>query len=151
MLNFNNSDKLIGLASDHAGFDAKNYILKVLEDMGLKYKDFGTYSSESCDYADYAHPMATAVENGECALGIAICGTGNGINMTVNKHQGIRAALCWNPEIAFYARAHNDANILSLPGRLLSNNEFYEILKVFLATPFEGGRHKRRISKIPCD
>lgn len=151
MSEFNNTDKPIGLASDHAGFNAKNYILRVLEEMGLKYKDFGTYSTESSDYADYAHPMASAVENGECRFGIAICGTGNGINMTMNKHQGIRAALCWNPEVTFYARAHNDANVLSLPGRLLSNDELLEILKVFLSTSFEGGRHERRINKIPCN
>ena len=150
MSEFNNTDKPIGIASDHAGFNAKSYILKVLEEMGIKYKDFGTNSTESSDYADYAHPMAEAVEKGECRFGIAICGTGNGINMTVNKHQGIRAALCWNPEVAFYARAHNNANVLSLPGRLLSNDELLEILKVFLTTPFEGGRHERRIKKIPC-
>ena len=144
------SDKPIGLASDHAGFGAKNYIVEVLENMGLPYKDFGTHNSDSSDYADYAHPMATAIENGDCSYGIAICGTGNGINMTMNKHQGIRAALCWNPEVTFYARAHNDANVLSLPGRLLSNEEFLEILKVFFTTPFEGGRHERRINKIPC-
>lgn len=150
MSEFNNTDKPIGLASDHAGFDAKSYIIKAITDMGLKYKDFGTYSTESTDYADYAHPMATAVESGECRFGIAICGTGNGINMTMNKHQGIRAALCWNPEVTFYARAHNDANVLSLPGRFLNNEEFREILKVFMNTPFEGGRHERRINKIPC-
>lgn len=150
MLFLDKLDQPVGLSSDHAGFKAKSYILKVLEEMGIEYKDFGTYSSESTDYADYAHPMALAIENGECRFGIAICGTGNGINMTMNKHQGIRAALCWNPEIAFYARAHNDANVLSLPGRLLSNEEFLEIIKVFFSTPFEGGRHERRINKIPC-
>jgi ribose 5-phosphate isomerase B len=150
MSSFNSINKPIGFASDHAGYDTKNYLISVLNDMGLEYKDFGTYSKESSDYSDYAHPLATAVENGECRLGIAICGTGNGINMTMNKHQGIRAALCWNTEIAFYARAHNDANVLSLPGRLLTKEEFYEILKVFLNTPFEGGRHEKRINKIPC-
>lgn len=145
-----NTDKPIGIGSDHAGFEAKSYILKMLQDMGVPYKDFGTYSSESTDYADYAHPLALAVESGECKYGVAICGSGNGINMTMNKHQGIRAALCWTPEIAYYARAHNDANVLSLPGRFLSNEEFFEILKTFLSTPFEGGRHERRIGKIPC-
>ena len=145
-----NSDKPIGLASDHAGFDTKKYIISVLEDMGLKYKDFGTKSSDSSDYPDYAHPLANAIESGECDFGIAICGTGNGINMTMNKHQGIRAALCWTPHVAFYARSHNNANVLSLPGRLLSNEEFYEILKMFLTTSFEGGRHERRVNKISC-
>ena len=145
-----NLNKPIGLASDHAGFDAKSYIISVLQDMGLEYIDFGTKSTESTDYADYAHLLAKSVESGECRFGIAICSTGNGINMTMNKHQGIRAALCWSPDTAFYARSHNDANVLSLPGRLLTNEEFYEILKMFLNTPFEGGRHQRRIDKIPC-
>ncbi len=147
---FDNAEKPIGLASDHAGFQAKQYVIKMLEEKGIPYKDFGACSEESSDYADFAHPMAAAVEKGECYPGIAICGTGNGINMTVNKHQGIRAALCWNPEVAFYARAHNDANVLSMPGRLLSEEEIYEILVMFLNTPFEGGRHERRINKIPC-
>lgn len=144
------SDKPVGLAADHAGFDAKSYVAEILDNMGITYKDFGTHTSESSDYADYAHPMATAVENGDCSFGIAICGTGNGINMTMNKHQGIRSALCWNPEVTFYARAHNDANVLAIPGRLLSKEEILEIIKVFLNTPFEGGRHERRINKIPC-
>lgn len=147
---FDNSEKPIGIGSDHAGFERKQHIIKILEEQGIPYKDFGTYSSESVDYPDYAHPLASAVENGECYPGIAICATGNGINMTVNKHQGVRAALCWNPEIAYYARAHNNANILSIPGRFLSDEEIYEILVTFLNTPFEGGRHERRINKIPC-
>lgn len=146
---FNNTEKPIALGSDHAGFEVKQYIISVLKEKGIPYKDFGTYSSESTDYADYAHPMALAIEKGECYPGIAICGTGNGINMTMNKHQGIRAALCWTPEVAYYARAHNDANVLSLPGRFLTEEEFYEILIMFLNTPFEGGRHERRINKIP--
>jgi ribose 5-phosphate isomerase B len=146
---FDNSENPIGLASDHAGFSAKEYVIKVLKEKGIPYKDFGTYTDESCDYSDFAHPMATAVERGECYPGIAICGTGNGINMTVNKHQGIRGALCWNKQIALFARAHNDANVLSLPGRLLSEEEIYEILATFLNTPFEGGRHEKRIEKIP--
>lgn len=124
--------------------------MNLLKERGIHFKDFGTYSMESCDYPDYAHPLAIAVENGECYPGIAVCGSGNGINMTVNKHQGIRAALCWNSEIAYYARAHNDANILTVPGRFLSDEEVIEILDTFLKTPFEGGRHERRINKIPC-
>ncbi len=150
MSTVDNLNKPIGLASDHAGLKAKSYLISVLKDMGLEYKDFGTHTTESSDYADYAHPLATAVESGECRFGIAICGTGNGINMTMNKHQGIRAALCWTPDVAFYARLHNDANVLSLPGRLLTKAEFYDILKIFLNTSFEGGRHERRINKIPC-
>ena len=145
-----NNNKPIGLASDHAGFDTKEYIISILKSMGLDYTDFGTKTSESTDYPDYAHPLATAIEDGECNFGIAICGTGNGINMTMNKHQGIRAALCWTPDVAFYARAHNNANVLSLPGRLLTNEEFFEIIKMFLTTPFEGGRHERRVNKIAC-
>ncbi|MDD3789812.1 MAG: RpiB/LacA/LacB family sugar-phosphate isomerase [Petrimonas sp.] len=147
---FDNAEKPIGLASDHAGFPAKQYVIKVLQEKGIPYKDFGAYSEESSDYPDYAHPLATAVEKGECYPGITICGSGNGIAMTVNKHPGIRAALCWNKEIARLARAHNDANILSLPGRFLSEEEIYDILVTFLNTPFEGGRHKRRIDKVPC-
>ena len=147
---FNNSEKPIGLASDHAGFPAKEYIIKILKEKGIPYKDFGTYSEENCDYPDFAHPLAVAVESGECYPGIAVCGSGNGINMTVNKHQEIRAALCWNTEIAACARAHNDANILSLPGRWLSEEEIYDILVMFLNTSFEGGRHERRIKKVAC-
>lgn len=147
---FTNSEKPIGIASDHAGYETKQYLIGILEEKGIPYKDFGAHSSESSDYADYAHPLADAVESGECYPGVTICGTGNGISMTVNKHQGIRAALCWSKELAFFARAHNDANILSLPGRYVTNEEAYEILDTFLNTPFDGGRHQRRIEKIPC-
>lgn len=147
---FDHSEKPIGIGSDHAGFDKKQTIIKKFEEQGIPYKDFGTYSLDSTDYPDYAHPLAVAVENGECYPGVAICASGNGINMTVNKHQGIRAALCWSPEIAYYARAHNDANILSLPGRFLNDEQIYEILVTFLNTSFEGGRHQRRVDKIPC-
>ncbi len=144
-----NTKKPIALGSDHAGFEAKQYIIDMLEKKGIPYKDFGTYSTESVDYADFAHPVALAVESGECYPGVAICGTGNGINITLNKHQGIRAALCWTPELAFYARSHNDANVLSMPGRMITKEEAYEIFVKFLNTPFEGGRHERRVSKIP--
>ena len=146
------SDKrLIGMAADHAGFEMKEFIKKQLIANGCEVKDFGTYSAESSDYADFAHPLATAVENGECYPGIAACGSGNGINMTMNKHRDIRSALCWNKEVAYLARAHNNANVLALPGRLLNEEEIYEILVTFLNTPFEGGRHERRINKIPCE
>lgn len=139
----------IGLCSDHAGFELKEYIKQILDSRSLSYKDFGTYSSESCDYPDFAHPLALAVENGEVYPGIAFCGTGNGIGITLNKHQGIRAALCWQEEIARLARAHNDANVLVLPGRFISKEEATKAVDVFFNTPFEGGRHQRRIDKIP--
>ncbi|MCF2658841.1 ribose 5-phosphate isomerase B [Parabacteroides distasonis] len=141
--------KTIGLCSDHAGFELKEQVKAWLKSKGLSYQDFGTHSTDSCDYPDYAHPMAQAVEAGDVYPGIAICGTGNGIGMTLNKHQGIRAALCWNAEIAQLARAHNDANVLVMPGRFISWDEAEKILEVFFATEFEGGRHQRRIDKIP--
>ena len=141
--------KTIGLCSDHAGFELKEQVKTWLESKGLSYQDFGTHSTDSCDYPDYAHPMAQAVETGDVYPGIAICGTGNGIGMTLNKHQGIRAALCWNAEIAQLARAHNDANVLVMPGRFISWDEAEKILEVFFATEFERGRHQRRIDKIP--
>ena len=142
---FGESEKTIGLASDHAGLDTKNFIISKLEEKAIPYIDFGTYGTEPVDYPDFAHQLAKAVEADECYPGIAICGSGNGINMTVNKHQKVRAALCWNKEIARLARAHNDANVLSLPGRFLEEEEIYEILVTFLNTPFEGGT-----DKIPC-
>lgn len=141
--------KTIGLCSDHAGFELKEQVKAWLESKGLSYQDFGTHSTDSCDYPDYAHPMAQAVEAGDVYPGIAICGAGNGIGMTLNKHQGIRAALCWNAEIAQLARAHNDANVLVMPGRFIAWDEAEKILEVFFATEFEGGRHQRRIDKIP--
>ncbi len=141
--------KTIGLCSDHAGFALKEYVKSWLSARGWGFVDFGTFSSQSCDYPDYAHPMAEAIERGEVYPGIAICGTGNGIAMTLNKHQGIRAALCWKPEICELARKHNDANVLVLPGRHLTNVEADAILEVFFTAEFEGGRHERRINKIP--
>ena len=138
----------IGLCSDHAGFDLKEYIKQVLTERGIPCKDFGTYSTDSCDYPDFAHPLANAVEAGEVYPGIAICGSGNGISMTLNKHQGIRAALCWIEEIAALARAHNDANVLVMPGRFISKEEALKALDAFLNTPYEGGRHQRRVDMI---
>ena len=143
--------KTIVLASDHAGFQLKEFLKTFLQEKGFAIKDFGTFSEESCDYPDYAHPAATAVENKDVDFGIAMCGTGNGIQMTLNKHQGIRAALCWIPDIAKLAREHNDANILVLPARFISKDEALEIVEKFINTPFEGGRHQRRIDKIPVD
>lgn len=141
--------KPIALASDHAGFDLKAIVEGYLEARGVAYKDFGTDSAESCDYPDFAHPAARAVESGECSMGIAMCGTGNGIAMTLNKHQGIRAALCWNKEIAALARQHNDANVLVMPARFIDAVTALAIVDTFLDTSFEGGRHQRRIDKIP--
>ena len=141
--------KTIGICSDHAGYALKQYVKQCLEAKGWEYKDFGTYSPESVDYPDFAHPLALAVEADECYPGIAICGSGNGINITLNKHQGIRAALCWTAEIAGLARQHNDANVLVMPGRFITNQEANEIMTKFFSTPFEGGRHQRRVEKIP--
>lgn len=141
--------KPIGLASDHGGFLLKQYVRSYLADKGITYKDYGCYTPESCDYPDYGHALARAIESGECDTGIALCGTGEGIGMTLNKHQSIRAAICWAPEIARLARAHNDANVLVLPGRFMDENTAREVLDVFFNTPFDGGRHERRIKKIP--
>lgn len=139
----------VALASDHAGYSKKQVVIERLKDIGITIKDFGAFSDESTDYPDWAHPMANAVEKGEFQLGISLCGSGNGINITVNKHEGIRSALCWNTEIAELARRHNDANVLALPARFLSDDEVISILDVFLNTDFEGGRHQKRIEKIP--
>jgi ribose 5-phosphate isomerase B len=142
-------NRKIAITSDHAGYYLKNKLLAYLIKEKYDVKDFGSYSDESVDYPDFGHPLANAVSAGDFELGISICGTGNGINMVVNKHPGIRAALCWNEEISHLARAHNDANILTLPGWFISESEAYLIVKTFLTTPFEGGRHVRRIAKIP--
>lgn len=141
--------KKIGVASDHAGYFLKGKIIEFLKKNGYEFKDFGSFSDESTDYPDYAHPLALSISKGEYDLGITICATGNGINMTVNKHQKIRSALCWNEEISRLARAHNDANICALPGRFISEPEAILIVRTFLATEFEGGRHTNRIAKIP--
>lgn len=140
---------LIGLASDHAGYELKEYVKQWLDAKGWEYKDFGTHSTASCDYPDFGHALALAVESGECYPGIAICGSGEGISMTLNKHQGIRAALCWIPEIAHMTRLHNDANVLVMPGRYINTDTAASILEEFFTTEFEGGRHQARIDKIP--
>ncbi len=141
-------DKKVALCSDHAGYELKQTIAQYLQSEGIAVDDFGTNSSESCDYPDFAHPCAEAVESGRDYPGIAMCGTGNGIAMTLNKHQGIRAALCWDTDLARLAREHNDANVLVLPARFIPAEKALEIVKVFLSTPFEGGRHQRRVEKI---
>ena len=144
------SELTIALASDHAGFALKNQVRLFLEDNGAKVQDFGCFSDESCDYPDYAHPLAEAVEKGEYEFGIVICSTGNGICMTANKHQGIRAALCWEKRLAQLARQHNNANVLSLPANFITVPQALDIVATFFQTDFEGGRHERRVNKIPC-
>lgn len=139
----------IALASDHAGFEMKQKVIQYLTNEGHSIKDFGAYSSDSSDYPDYAHPMASAVESKEFELGISMCGSGNGINITANKHQGIRSALCWTEKIAELARLHNNANVCALPARFVNIEEAISIINKFLKTEFEGGRHTRRIEKIP--
>lgn len=142
--------KLIGIAADHAGYELKEILKTELTQMGYEVKDFGTNSAESMDYPDVAHPLALAVSKGEIPVGITICGSGNGISMTANKHEGVRAALCWTPEIARLAKTHNNANILSLPARFISTATAKEILAMFLKSEFEGGRHQKRVNKIDC-
>tara|TARA_R110001592_G_scaffold217505_1_gene471326 strand:- start:40 stop:468 length:429 start_codon:yes stop_codon:yes gene_type:complete len=140
---------IIALGGDHAGFEYKNEIITALETLGLVTKDFGPYSTESCDYPDYVHPLSEAVEKKECDLGIVICGSGNGVAMTANKHQGIRCALVWNVELAKLAKLHGDANVVSIPARFVSLEIAKEIARVFIESKFEGGRHQNRINKIP--
>ncbi len=139
----------IAIACDHRGFKKKEALKEYLESKGYTVVDFGTYSTESTDYPDYAHPMAEAVERGDCEFGITLCGSGNGINITANKHQGIRAAYCWNEEIAELARKHNDANVCSMPADFISEKDAFRFIDAFLSTAFEGGRHDRRVKKIP--
>jgi len=142
--------KPIAIGSDHAGFEMKELLISYLEGKDLKYKDFGTYSAEPADYPDFAHPVAKAVEAGENAFGILLCGSGNGVCITANKHQSIRAALCWDAEIASLARRHNNANIICIPARFVSEYVAEEMINVFVNTEFEGGRHANRVNKICC-
>lgn len=139
----------IPIGCDHAGFEMKQAIIKHLQDKGFSVIDKGCYSEDSIDYADFAHPVASMVENNPGMKGILLCGSGNGINMTANKHQGVRSALCWTTEIAALARQHNDANIITLPARFVSEKDGIEMVDVFFSTEFEGGRHQKRIDKIP--
>jgi ribose 5-phosphate isomerase B len=141
----------IAIGSDHAGYEKKAVVIKHLMDLGYEVKDFGTYSDESTDYPDFAHPVATAVEDGSYDLGVLFCGSANGVSMTANKHQHIRAALSWIPEIARLAREHNNANIVAIPARYVSDKEATEIVDAFLNATFEGGRHERRVNKIALD
>ena len=141
--------KKIGIASDHAGFQLKEYLIGWLGVKGYEVYDYGCSSEESCDYPDFAHALASAVESGEVDGGVAMCGTGNGINMSLNKHQGVRAALCWTPEISALAKQHNNANICVVPARFIDNDEATAILTAYFEAEFEGGRHQRRVEKIP--
>ncbi len=140
--------KKIGIACDHAGYEMKEFLVGYLSAMGCEVLDFGTHSPESVDYPDFAHPLAEAIEKGELERGIGLCGSGEGMAMTLNKHQGVRAGLCWEPEVASLIRRHNDANVLVLPARFITNDEAVAILDAFLAAEFEGGRHERRVEKM---
>lgn len=141
--------KVVGLASDHAGFALKEFVKQYLTEKGIPFKDYGTNSEESCDYPDFAHALAQGIEKGEVYPGIGICGSGEGIAMTLNKHQGIRAGLAWIPEIAHLIRQHNNANVLVMPGRFINQEMARKIMDEFFLTDFEGGRHQRRVEKIP--
>lgn len=145
-----NEDKKIAIGCDHAGYELKDSIKEYLIESGYTVKDFGTNGPDSVDYPDYVHPLADAIENKEFPLGIVICGSGNGVNITVNKHQGVRSALCWNAELAKMARLHNDANILALSARYVDAKVSMDCVKAFLENDFEGGRHQNRVNKIAC-
>jgi ribose 5-phosphate isomerase B len=142
--------KTIAIGCDHAGYILKKPILNHLKEKGYTVLDFGTHSDASADYADFAHPTASAVETGKADLGVLICGSGNGIAITANKHQKIRCALCWLPEIASLARQHNDANMIALPARFVSLESALEMVDIFITTAFEGGRHATRVNKMAC-
>ncbi len=142
-------DLPIALGSDHAGFELKEKIKIFLNENNISFFDYGCFSTESVDYPDFAHQVAFSIEKNESHFGIILCGSGNGINITANKHQKIRSALCWNSEIASLARLHNDANVCALPARFISIPEGLKIVETFLSTEFEGGRHSRRVEKIP--
>lgn len=142
-------ENIIAISSDHAGFDKKQVIIEFFNKKGIKYKDFGCFSSESCDYPDFAHPIAKAIDSGEFETGITFCGSGQGISITANKYRNVRSALCWNAEIAALAKKHNNANICSIPGRFVTDEEAIAIVDAYLSASFEGGRHARRIAKIP--
>jgi len=138
----------ISIACDHAGYPYKAIVKSLLKEKGVEVADFGTHSLDSVDYPDFVHPAAALVEEGVADLGILLCGSGNGVSMTANKHDGIRAALCWNKELASLARLHNDANMLSIPVRFVTEETALEMVTAFLDTAFEGGRHGRRVDKI---
>lgn len=140
---------VIALASDHAGFSKKQIIIKYLEEKNIPYEDLGCYTDESVDYPVYAHKLGNAIEKGEFEIGISFCGSGQGISIAANKHQGVRSGVCWNKEIAALARQHNNANVCAIPGRFVSDEEAIAIVETFLNSEFEGGRHARRVDQIP--
>lgn len=145
-----NLSKPIAIGSDHAGFDYKEDLISFLEGKGLPYHDYGTHSKDSVDYPDFAHPVADAVEKGEAAFGILLCGSANGVAITANKHQGVRAAVCWGEELAKLAREHNNANVICIPARFVREGDAEKMVDIFMHTAFEGGRHQRRVDKIAC-
>ena len=145
-----NLSKPIAIGSDHAGYDYKEDLISFLEGKGLAFTDFGTHNKDSVDYPDFAHPVAMAVEKGAAAFGILLCGTANGVAITANKHQGIRAAICWGEEIASLVRQHNDANIICIPARFVREGDAEKMVTLFMTTHFEGGRHANRVNKIAC-
>ena len=140
----------IGIACDHAGYEMKEFLVGYLSSKGFDVVDFGTHSEESIDYPDFGHALAAAIKAGEMDRGVGLCGSGEGMAMTLNKHQGIRAGLCWNDTVAELIRQHNNANVVVLPARFISNDEAMAIVEKFLVTPFEGGRHEARVAKIAC-
>jgi ribose 5-phosphate isomerase B len=142
--------KPIAVGADHAGFEYKMAIVDLLENKGLKVKDYGTFTTASVDYPDFAHPVSAAVENGEAGLGVLICGSANGVAITANKHQGVRAAICWQSDVARLARQHNNANVICLPARFISMPQAAEMVNIFLSTAYEAGRHEKRVEKIAC-
>lgn len=144
------ASKNIAIGADHAGYDYKEILKNYIHELGYNSKDFGTHDASSVDYPDFAHPVAEAVETSDKGMGILICGSANGVAITANKHQGVRAALCWNKEVAALARQHNNANVVCIPARFVTIEEAKEIVKTFLTTPFEGGRHENRVNKISC-
>jgi ribose 5-phosphate isomerase B len=145
-----NLNKPVAIGCDHAGFEYKEDLISFLEGKGLEYKDFGTYSADPVDYPDFAHPVASSVENNETAFGILLCGSANGVAITANKHQHIRAAVCWGEELAELSRKHNDANIICIPSRFVREGDVEKMVDIFIHTEFEGGRHERRKEKIAC-
>lgn len=145
-----NTQLPVAIGCDHAGYDYKEQLISFLEGKGIAFADFGTHSKDSVDYPDFAHPVAAAVENGQAAFGILLCGSANGVAITANKHQGVRAAICWGEELAQLARQHNDANIICIPARFVREGVAEKMVQLFIDTPFEGGRHANRVKKIAC-
>ncbi|HEX8313642.1 MAG TPA: ribose 5-phosphate isomerase B [Flavisolibacter sp.] len=150
MNNIFDTSKPIAIGSDHAGFEYKSIIIEMLQQKGVRVKDYGAQSTTSVDYPDFAHPVSAAVESGEAACGILICGSANGVAITANKHQGVRAGIVWNNEVAALVRKHNNANVICVPARFVSPPMAEEMVNIFLSTAFEGGRHQTRVAKIAC-